>query len=160
MGLRALLLRDAPVIDAGKWETGKMPKSAFPLSKNNSLRLGTGWHWRVIRLTYGEELCRILIAFHEGKQNAFAYFGIESGGDTRVVCSLEHHSTHPGWHVHAACDHMIAPLGRLRWPDIRRIPRKGHYQKGVGSLLTKDAVLHRTLSVFRAVSAEMNLDGR
>src|SRR5713226_2659168 len=104
MGVRALLLQDVAIVEAGKWTTGKMTKAAFPLSKNHSLRLGSGWDWRVVRMTYGGVPCRLLVAFHDLKQNAIAYLGIEAANDMRVVCMLENHSTHAGWHVHASCN--------------------------------------------------------
>jgi hypothetical protein len=151
MGVRTFLLQENTLVDAGKWETGKMTRGAFPLTKNNSLRLGTGWVWRVVRVKYGGEVCRILIALHEEKQNAFAYIGIETNGDTRVICMLEQHSTHSGWHVHASCDHKDAPLGRLRWPALRRIPRKTSFHKPISGLLTKDLVLARAMRTFRTV---------
>src|SRR6266446_4395964 len=124
MGVRALLQQDVAVVDVGQWTTGRMTKAAFPLSKNNSLRLGSGWEWRVLRLTYGGVQCRLLVAFHALKQNAFAHLGIETGNDTRVICMLETHSTHSGWHVHASCNEKDALPGRLRFPGQRRIPRK------------------------------------
>lgn len=150
MGLRSYLLANTSLVDGGKWETGKMTKAVFPLSKNNSLRLGNGWQWRLVRLKYGADVCRLLITLHEQKQNAHAYLGIESGADIRVICILEHHSTHGGWHLHASCDHNHAPLGRLRWPGIKRIPRGHGFNKEVDGLLTRDAVLVRALKAFRA----------
>jgi hypothetical protein len=152
MGVRALLQQDVAIVESGKWMTGKMTKAAFPLSKNSSLRLGSGWEWRVVHLTYGGVACRLLIAFHGMKQNAIAYLGIESGTDTRVVFMLENHSTHAGWHVHASCNHNDAPLGRLRFPTLRRIPRKGRHHTAIHGLLTKEDVLHRALNLFRAVA--------
>lgn len=151
MGVRGLLQQDVVIVDAGKWLTGKMMKTSFPMTKNHSLRLGSGWEWRVVRLTYGGVGCRLLVAFHPMKQNAMAYLGIESGPDTRVVCMLENHSTHVGWHVHASCNENDAPLGRLRFPGLRRIPRQGRRHNPVG-MLTKEAVLHRALSLFRAAA--------
>ena len=102
--------------------------------------------------------CRLLVAFHERKQNAQALFGIEVGEDTRVICQLEHHSTHGGWHVHASCDHSDAPLGKLRWPGQRRIPRKGRFHQPIEGLLTKEAVWHRELKLFRAVPPTETLE--
>ena len=153
MGVRAILLQKAVLVDAGQWETGRMTKAAFPLSKNRSLRLGNGWDWRVIRLEYASENCRILITFHRNKQNAHAYLGIEKGTDMHVICILESHSTHPGWHVHTSCDHAGGMLGRLRWPGIRRIPRKGSFHRAISGVLSKDDVLGRALEAFRALKA-------
>ena len=151
MGIRALLQQNVAIVEAVQWTTGKMAKAAFPLTKNNSFRLGTGWDWRVVRLTYGGVPYRLLVAFHSMKQNALAYLGIETGNDTLVVCMLETHSTHAGWHVHASCNEKDALPGRLRFPGLRRIPRKDSRHTAIG-LFTKEDVLRRALRLFRAVS--------
>lgn len=149
MGVRAFLQKSKVIVDAGTWQTGKMKKNALPLSKNRSFRLGLAWQYRVLRLTIDSQPCRILLALNEPKQNAFILLGIEEQSDTRIIACLEHHSTHPGWHIHTDCDMSKGFSGRLRWPGMTRIPGKGKKHSLNTGFLNQDAVIAKAFQVFR-----------
>ena len=86
-----------------------MPKSAFPLSKNNSFRLGAGWEWCVHSVNCGQLTFRLLIAFHAGKAEYLAWLAIDTGQDLGLIARLEYHASHLGWHVHLK-PHDLAKL--------------------------------------------------
>lgn len=153
MTLRALIRKPKTITDVGEWKAGKMPKTAFPLSKARHYRLGDGWRWRVIHFESDGGDFRLLIALHEGKQNACALLGEVIGDDnTKVIVALETHSTHPGWHVHANCGLTGTTAGRLRDPDMKRIPDNPGSCKPHGALLIHDDVLARAATLFRLPS--------
>ena len=77
-----------------------MPKAAFPLSKNSSFRLGTGWDWCVHVVDCAGQAMRLLIAFNAGKQEYLAWLAIDTGNDLGLIARLEYHASHLGWHVH------------------------------------------------------------
>ena len=88
-------------VNTGVWITGKkMPKTAFPLRGTQSYRLAGTWTWRLI--TFVAESCdyRILIAYKADKQEFRAMLGVLVGKEMTVLCRIEHHGSHPGWHVH------------------------------------------------------------
>jgi hypothetical protein len=116
---------DKVVSDWGKWQTGGMPPSAFPLSKRRSraYKIGSSYKWRVIHFSCLEQLCRLLIVFNDQKEQYRATLAVERERDMIVVASLEFHGTHPGWHLHGACGDVDAlPLGSLRGPLQKRFP--------------------------------------
>ena len=68
--------------------------------------------------------CRVLVVVNFQKQKFEAIFGALAGNIVRILCSYEYHSSEPGWHCHAACgDLTTIPLGYMRGPWVRRIPR-------------------------------------
>lgn len=88
-------------IHPGKWTSGKrMPKEAFPLRPSQPYRLAGTWTWRVISfLAKGDEY-RVLLAYKADKQEFLAMLGRLAGREITVLCRVEHHGSHPGWHVH------------------------------------------------------------
>jgi hypothetical protein len=59
------------VAEVGTWRHGKMPPTAFPLSRSNDYSLGSKWQWSVWRLA-GEKICRPAGEFEATTLNAFA----------------------------------------------------------------------------------------
>jgi hypothetical protein len=107
----------------GKWHQGKMPRTAFPLSKSGgkAYRLGNR-RWRVVEFLIGNRQYRLLINFSYVLAQYQAMLGVEEGADTKVIAQIEFHGTHPGWHAHVACDDDIAvPPGIRRGPWLRRM---------------------------------------
>lgn len=100
--MKALLaVRAAKVIaDAGAWKVGKMPASAFPLSKSASYRLGGAWQWRVLQLLEQGRSYRLLVAVDPVKRQYQAWLGLEHGSDQALIARLELHASHLGWHCH------------------------------------------------------------
>jgi hypothetical protein len=87
--------------DPGSWKAGKMPKTAFPLSKSHSYQLGSNWEWRVCLLSCDEGFrYRLLVAFDAAKQQYRAWLGLEIGNDLAILARLEFHPDHKGWHCH------------------------------------------------------------
>lgn len=84
----------------GQWQSGKMPRTAFPLSKNNSFRLGRGWDWCIHELIDANYSYKLLVAFHKGKAEFLAWLTMSKGTDQAVLARLEYHRSHLGWHVH------------------------------------------------------------
>lgn len=130
--LKDIIHAKKTISDSGKPSAAKMSKTAFPMSKVNGIRLGTGWHWRVICFTAhcaaGDVCCRLLVAFHPGKNNYQSYLGVIRGNDTVLLARYEYHSDHspPGWHLHAKCVEigLLVP-GIVKGPYVRRYP-EGH----------------------------------
>jgi len=88
-------------VSTGNWTTGKkMPKTAFPLRSNHSYRLAGTWTWRLISFAVSGEQYRVLLAHKAEKQEFMAMLGHLVDRDMTVLCRIEHHGSHPGWHVH------------------------------------------------------------
>jgi hypothetical protein len=100
--VRALLAIRQPktIVEAGKWHSGKMPRSAFPLSKSHSYALGSGWDWSVCVLESDDNRYKLLVAFDPFKEQYRAWLGLESGSDLALLARLEFHPSHKGWHLH------------------------------------------------------------
>ncbi|GGI21057.1 hypothetical protein [Oxalicibacterium faecigallinarum] len=116
----------------GKWSDKKMPKTGngFPLSKSRVIRLGGGWHWRIMGLEAAGRECRLLIAFHSAKENYLAALGYVRGSDTEVIGVLEFHGTHPGWHIHGCCKPgRPENVGRMRYTEMVRLPDAKEYHR-------------------------------
>jgi hypothetical protein len=116
---------DKVVSDWGKWQTGGMPQTAFPLSKRRgrAYRIGSSYKWRVIQFTALGETCRVLVLYNAAKEQYRATLAIERDRDMIVIASLEFHGTHPGWHLHGACGDIDShPMGSMRGPLQRRVP--------------------------------------
>lgn len=88
-------------VSIGTWTTGKkMPKTTFPLRGNQSYRLAGTWTWRLISFVAASENYRVLLAHKADKQEFMAMLGHLVGREMTVLCRIEHHGSHPGWHVH------------------------------------------------------------
>jgi len=78
-----------------------MAKAEFPLSKNNSFRLGKGWEYCVHELSCDANgPMRLLIAFNPAKREYLAWLALATDTDQALVARLEYHRSHLGWHVH------------------------------------------------------------
>lgn len=88
------------LIESGGWQSGKMPRTCFPLSKNKSFTLGAGWDWRVFTLQSGSDVFRLLVAFRSDKEQYLAWLGLKDGDDQALLARLEFHPSHHGWHCH------------------------------------------------------------
>jgi len=113
-------------VEWGKWEDGKMPPSAFPLSKRRgySFRLGSAYRWRIVRFDACGNKFRLLLAFNLTKQQYRATLALEVDRDMSVLASYEFHGTHPGWHLLATCDDIsTVPQGIMIGPWQRRMPK-------------------------------------
>lgn len=127
--LRAFAKAEKTLVDGGQWSDKRMPKTGgkFPLSKSRNFRVGaSGWRWRVVQLEAGGRAYRVLIMYHLAKQNYLAVVGTPVGSDLLVLGVLEHHATHPGWHVHASCKPPgSSDSGRMRYDSMRKASSGG-----------------------------------
>lgn len=101
-----------------------MTRTAFPLSKSGgkAYRLGNR-RWRVVTFQIGAASYRLLINYSHTLGQYQAMLGLEAGGDTKVIASLELHPTHGGWHIHSACeDDSHIPSGIKRGPWVKNVP--------------------------------------
>ena len=116
------------LLDGGTWQDGRVPRTAFPLSKvgNKGYRIGNR-RWRSLRLEVAGVECRVLITYSWSLSQYQALFGIDQSGDTKVVASLEYHPAHhDGWHAHLCCDALASiPAGVKRGPWIKRLSGSG-----------------------------------
>ena len=133
MGGTLWTARAAKTVSAtGSWKSGKMPKGAFHLSKNNSFRLGTGWEYCIHKLS-GPNPMQLLIAFHPGKREYLAWLALEAQNDQAVIARLEYHPSHTGWHVHLKPDDMMKlAWGVVKQPGEKRVDCKSSVDPAVG----------------------------
>lgn len=125
MQISVMLLRDViratkVITSAGQWQSGKMPRSAFPLSKSKAkaYRLGNR-RWRAASFTARGCVFRLLVSYSYGLGQYQAMLGMDDGGDTKLLARIEKHPTHGGWHMHVACDSDDAPAGIKKGPWVR-----------------------------------------
>ena len=124
MRLRRIIRANKTITDAGAWKTGvKMPKTAFPLTKQNALKVGPAYSWRVIRFTCLGAAFRVLVIYRLDLSTYSAYLGMECDQDLKVLARYDYHATHPGWHMHAVCDSDSQTPGRTGGP-FRRLGSK------------------------------------
>lgn len=138
------------IVDAGRWQRGKIGSSSFPLSRS-PIRLGTAWRWRVMKLASRLRSYRLLVAYREDKPNFLAWLALETASGLAVVCCLEDHfrPAEMGLHAHASCgDDPEMPLGAQRYPGMIRLPRYGHAPRRQAGL-TDLTALPVALTFFR-----------
>jgi hypothetical protein len=122
--LKDVIASKKEVVGWGEWGTGKMPRSAFPLSqsKGNFYRLGK-YEWRLVQFEALGFPFRILVMLHEPFEQYKAFLGLDVLTDTKFIASYEFHGTHPGWHVVASCEEIERlPDGIRRGPWQIRLP--------------------------------------
>lgn len=88
-------------VSTGSWNKGKkMPKTAFPLRPSHAYQLAGTWSWRMVSFSAGGEKYRVLLAHKYEKQEFLAMLGRIDSREMTLLCRVEHHGSHPGWHVH------------------------------------------------------------
>lgn len=105
----------------------KTGATALTLTKGRPIKLGTSWRWNHVRFDVDGAAHKMWVCYHTGKENYLAVAcRVLPNDDLFVMAALEHHGTHPGWHVHGCCVNVdSAAHGRLRYPDMVRIPSPG-----------------------------------
>ena len=145
------IVRARKVVSApGQWQTGTMPRSAFPLSKSKgkAYKLGNR-RWRAIVFTANGALCRLLVSYSYDLWQYQALLGIDDGGDTKLLARLEHHPTHGGWHAHVTCDSDVAPPGIKVGPWVRCLHAKRHRKYRGRVPKTDDEAYKAAVDAFR-----------
>jgi hypothetical protein len=85
--LRAIRERKT-LVESGRWRDGKMPQTAFPLSKSHTYSLGSGWRWSVWRVAANGRAFRLLVAYEAAKAQYQAWLALESGSDQALLARL------------------------------------------------------------------------
>lgn len=123
-----------------------MKASDFPLSKNNSFRLGTGWEYCIHQLS-GPAPMRLLIAFHRGKREYLAWLTLESKNDLGIIARLEYRGSHLGWHVHLKPDNLdTLSWGCVKQPNERLVDCKSPFDPEIDKIRA-EAVAFRIFNV-------------
>lgn len=84
-------------VNTGSWKTGRMPKSA--IRTKAPYVLSGSWSWRIITFSAKGENYTILVA-HRAERADFMAMLVHAGSEATVLCRVEHHGSHPGWHIH------------------------------------------------------------
>lgn len=132
MRLKDIIKAEKSAFDYGKWQTGHIPRHAFPQSKvkEASYKLGPAYRWRVVRFTAMGERIRVKIVLNQSKEIFRAKLGVEVGGDMVVLCEHEFHASEPGWH----CHFTTKPLDSVVPGTVRTGKRKRPTKIDVGAV--------------------------
>lgn len=121
MQLKSLKRAKKEIAEWGKWSSGSLPKSFFPLSKTK-IKVSKLSRWKVIKFTCEGADFAVLIVYRIDKEQYWSYLAENLGSDMTVIARLEYHATHPGWHMHSNCDTSKNVPGRTGGL-IQRIPQ-------------------------------------
>ena len=150
MLLREIIRARKVISAAGSWQTGTMPRAAFPLSKSKgkAYRLGNR-RWRAVSFSANGVLCRLMVTYNYNLGQYQAMLGVDDGGDTKLLARLERHPTHDGWHMHLTCDSDDAQPGIRVGPWVRCLHGKLHkkYRSEVPN--TDEEAFRKAVAVFR-----------
>jgi hypothetical protein len=133
----------------GQWSSGAMPRTAFPLSKAGakSYKLGNR-RWRVVTFEACSLHFRILINYSFRLSQYQAILGVDDGGDTKVLLSLERHPTHLAWHAHVCCLPIKdVPAGMKRGPWVKLMNGSGRRHR-IAIPATDDEAFGRAILFF------------
>ncbi|MGE4483111.1 hypothetical protein [Acidocella sp.] len=102
-------MRIAEIIRAPKrntelhpWNTGKVPRSSFPLKSVSRLQAGNEWAWRLVEFDALDRHFRVLIRLNVGKEYYQAILGMDDPRGMLVICHHELHTSHRDWHCHVS----------------------------------------------------------
>jgi hypothetical protein len=149
--LRHIILSAKENLSLGSWAQGKMPRSAFPLSRsgNKAYQLGNR-RWRLVTFDMNGSSFRLLINYSATLGQYQAMLGLVDSGGTKIVAQLEKHPTHKGWHIHAACGVLNGvPAGIVRGPWLRHLNRARRTDQADPAAMTDDAAFAVAQRFFR-----------
>lgn len=149
--LAEIVRADKIIIDTGKWATGHVSRSAFPLSKARTkhYRFGPEYSWRVVRFECLGLRCRVLILFNGGKEICRFTLAVDVQEDLAVLCNHEYHADHRGWHCHLTWEghDRVTPgvvrTGQRRWPHARAEHSRKEFGVSLASALSHVAARYR-----------------
>lgn len=124
MRVRDLIKAPKTNVTTAPWKQGSIPPSAFLMRRDQKKRdLGKSWWWRTVDFDALGVPCRVLITFHEIKQQCCLTLGVhDDAGLLRLVCSRDYHPGEPGWHCHT----VLRCENGVRWfahYGLRRMPK-------------------------------------
>lgn len=124
MNALAALRTEKVLVEVGAWQSGKIAKTAFPLSHvKTAVRLGKAWRWCVNKVADEDQQYNLLVAFEPGKQQYWAWLGAQFGDDQALIGRVEYHHSHDGWHCHWKTGPLVdVPRGAVKaaYPRERR----------------------------------------
>lgn len=126
MNVADLIRGEKTKLNLGAWGSGRLPRSAFPMSKvkEKQYRFGQAYRWRVVQFHCEGYKCRALLILNAEKEIFRIRFGVEIAGDMVVLMDREFHSTEPGWHCHFTLESIDSVVsGAARGPGKRRWSR-------------------------------------
>ena len=142
MRVRDLIAAPKVVTKAGEWKSGKMTRTAFPMSRTRNFQLGARWSWRVDLVDAGGVECRLLTAFEPSKHGFLAWLTCRRGDAHVMLARLEYHGSEPGIHCHASCDEVhnvqvgvVKPYPTTRLPKYCAFHRRSTYEMTEASAL-------------------------
>jgi len=151
---RDLILKPKTVTKAGEWKTGKMARTAFPLSRTRNIQLGVRWTWRVDILDIDGVEGRLLTAFEPSKQGFLGWLSYQRGDSYIVIARLEFHGSEPGLHCHASCDDLgTLSVAIVKPPGTRRVPKYGTRHRRMTCEITEQSALVRSFGFFNVTGA-------
>jgi hypothetical protein len=150
MRVRDIIRAEKQVTDAGAWKRGtKMPKSAFPLTKQGSFKVGPAYSWRVVRFQCLGGKFRVLILYRLELNKYCAYLAEECGQDMKVLARYDYHADEPGWHLHAVCESGTQVAGRTGGMS-RRLPDGGkRHRRTEFGITDEDVAFAKVVDMFR-----------
>lgn len=157
MRLKRLIKAKKNVTDQGSWKNSKMPRSAFPLSKQPGFQVRAAFRWRVVKFECGSQSFRLLMFYRLDINKFSAMLGRDDEGDMCVLARYEFHATHEGWHVHADCaeQQMSGRTGNLKncLPAHNR-----HNRDAVFDVRCDDTAYHRAAKKFGLIPSTFALE--
>lgn len=103
-------------VNTGAWKTGRMPKTI--IKTKGPYALSGSWCWRVITFQAGGQPYLVLLA-HRAERGDFLAMLLHSGKEATMLCRVEHHGSHPGWHVHYQAERPFI-TGVTNFPRLRK----------------------------------------
>lgn len=150
MRIRSVIAAEKQVIDAGAWKAGKMPSTAFPLTKG-ALTVNQHYRWRCVHFLAEGVAHRLLIFYRLDLEKCTMYLGRHDDKVMTVLVRFEWHGTHEGWHCHVPgdCqDDKLAPgrVGGLQ----KRLPECGRpHRRCAFGIVGDESAYHLALTTFR-----------
>jgi len=113
-------------IKIGKWGTGKIRQSAFPMPKapSKAYKYGPSYRWCVVIFFVDDKECRLLVLFNHLRLQFRATLGVMESNGLRILCDHEYHPTEP-WHCHFSMEDSINVPTGVRRIYMRRFPKRG-----------------------------------
>ncbi|WP_283177882.1 hypothetical protein [Gemmobacter sp. 24YEA27] len=80
--------------------------------------LAGSWSWRIITFNAEGHPYSILLA-HRAERGDFLAMLVHAGKEATMLCRVEHHGSHPGWHVHYQAERPFL-TGVTNFPRLRK----------------------------------------
>lgn len=98
------------------WKTGRMPKTI--IRTKGPFTLSGSWCWRVINFSIRPNDYTVLLA-HRAERADFMAMLFHNDKEATLLCRVEHHGSHPGWHVHYQSERPFI-TGVTNFPRLKK----------------------------------------